>query len=335
MRKNTKLTAIPAIRFPRSSFFVGAIAAICSYATLAQAQVTTVIYQDDFSGDAADDLGARTPTVSATGASWTTAFTRQNGGSDNDAVQIFSADGTVAKDGPNNTHNAGTVLPLELAENTVYTLEATFLNDNIGWIAVGFASTDNILQGFGSRHANGNANAFGGYAWGLSRNNPGSNDQELFNGIGTGQGDGFVGGANGGAFVNPTQEVTFTIILDTTDTEAITAEYLLNGFPFGGTQTLAADAFDNISLVGISTDGQETGDGATGSISSFSLTSVSDEVPILLGDANLDNMISFADIGPFIALLSSGEFLAQADVDESGDVDFADISPFIAILSGS
>jgi hypothetical protein len=47
-----------------------------------------------------------------------------------------------------------------------------------------------------------------------------------------------------------------------------------------------------------------------------------------------DGSVTFLDISPFISVLSSGDFQAEADVDESGNVDFLDISPFINILSG-
>ena len=56
---------------------------------------------------------------------------------------------------------------------------------------------------------------------------------------------------------------------------------------------------------------------------------------VLLGDVNLDNAVNFADIAPFIALLSSGEFQAEADVNEDTLVNFGDISIFIGLLSGS
>ena len=56
---------------------------------------------------------------------------------------------------------------------------------------------------------------------------------------------------------------------------------------------------------------------------------------VLLGDVNLDEVVNFSDISPFIAVLSSGGFQVQADCDENGKVDFSDISFFIAILSGS
>ena len=53
----------------------------------------------------------------------------------------------------------------------------------------------------------------------------------------------------------------------------------------------------------------------------------------LLGDVNLDGVVDFLDIAPFIAVLTSRDFQAEADVDESGAVDFLDIPGFIAILS--
>ena len=53
-----------------------------------------------------------------------------------------------------------------------------------------------------------------------------------------------------------------------------------------------------------------------------------------LGDVNRDGFVSFADISPFLALLSMpGEFQFEADINEEGAVSFADISPFIALLS--
>ena len=54
---------------------------------------------------------------------------------------------------------------------------------------------------------------------------------------------------------------------------------------------------------------------------------------VLFGDVNCDGIVDFLDIAPFIALLSNGEFKAQADIDLSGMVDFLDIPPFIAILT--
>lgn len=61
---------------------------------------------------------------------------------------------------------------------------------------------------------------------------------------------------------------------------------------------------------------------------------VSPDLTILLGDVNLDGVVTFLDIAPFIAVLSSAAFQDEADCNEDGVVNFLDIAPFIAILSG-
>jgi len=54
--------------------------------------------------------------------------------------------------------------------------------------------------------------------------------------------------------------------------------------------------------------------------------------PVLLGDCNVDGVVNFVDIASFIAVLSSGGYLPEADVDENQDVNFEDISVFVEIL---
>ncbi|MDB2686537.1 sulfatase-like hydrolase/transferase [Mariniblastus sp.] len=54
---------------------------------------------------------------------------------------------------------------------------------------------------------------------------------------------------------------------------------------------------------------------------------------VVLGDCDLNGIVDFSDIAPFITLLASGDYLAQADVNRDGMVDFSDISPFIIILA--
>lgn len=56
--------------------------------------------------------------------------------------------------------------------------------------------------------------------------------------------------------------------------------------------------------------------------------------PPLLGDVNLDGVLGFLDISPFIDVLSSGGFQIEADLDQNGVVNFLDISPFISALMG-
>jgi len=52
----------------------------------------------------------------------------------------------------------------------------------------------------------------------------------------------------------------------------------------------------------------------------------------LIGDVNLSDVVDFSDIGPFIEVLSSGNYQLEADCDRNGTVDFSDIMPFIDIL---
>lgn len=72
-----------------------------------------------------------------------------------------------------------------------------------------------------------------------------------------------------------------------------------------------------------------SGGNASGSVANFSLSTMPE---VILGDVNLDGIVNFDDIPPFIAILQDGTFLAQADCNEDGIVDFADIPSFIAIL---
>lgn len=57
--------------------------------------------------------------------------------------------------------------------------------------------------------------------------------------------------------------------------------------------------------------------------------------PFILGDANGDMVVDFFDIAPFITLLTTGNFLDQADINRDGLVNFLDIAPFIGILSSN
>ena len=54
-----------------------------------------------------------------------------------------------------------------------------------------------------------------------------------------------------------------------------------------------------------------------------------------LGDVNLDGAVNFFDISPFIQVLASNSFRAEADINKDGAVNFFDISNFITLLSGS
>ena len=55
--------------------------------------------------------------------------------------------------------------------------------------------------------------------------------------------------------------------------------------------------------------------------------------PSILGDVNQDGEVTFFDIAPFIALLSTGDYQYEADLNQDNAVNFFDISPFIFQLS--
>ena len=69
---------------------------------------------------------------------------------------------------------------------------------------------------------------------------------------------------------------------------------------------------------------------STEQLGTITLTVVS---PPLKGDADLNGIVDVDDIPAFIAILQSGSFLAEADLNHDGVVNFADIPPFVVVLS--
>lgn len=55
----------------------------------------------------------------------------------------------------------------------------------------------------------------------------------------------------------------------------------------------------------------------------------------LLGDVNMDGVVDFLDISPFITILATNGFQLEADIDLNGTVDFLDIGPFVLFLSST
>ena len=97
-------------------------------------------------------------------------------------------------------------------------------------------------------------------------------------------------------------------------------------FTYNGTDDFVALTFVQLNVAG----GTEFG---SVDLDDLSVT-ISEAPNVLLGDVDLSGTVDFLDIAPFIAVLSSNDFQAEAECDESGTVDFLDISPFITILSG-
>ena len=53
-----------------------------------------------------------------------------------------------------------------------------------------------------------------------------------------------------------------------------------------------------------------------------------------LGDVNQDGEVNLLDVQPFVAVLTSGNFLLEADVNEDGEVNLLDVSGFVDLLTG-
>ena len=55
---------------------------------------------------------------------------------------------------------------------------------------------------------------------------------------------------------------------------------------------------------------------------------------VLLGDVNLDGNVNLLDVDPFVEVVTSGKFQAEADTNEDGMVNLLDVDPFIALVGG-
>ena len=105
---------------------------------------------------------------------------------------------------------------------------------------------------------------------------------------------------------------------------------LLDGSAAGGFYSIAGDeSLGSDSIIHFIDEGFNVDVGFA-----HSIEPVTNNQTPELGDVNLDGDVNFLDISPFIGVLSSQGFQAEADCDENGVVNFLDISPFIQILSG-
>ena len=55
---------------------------------------------------------------------------------------------------------------------------------------------------------------------------------------------------------------------------------------------------------------------------------------LILGDVNGDGSVNLLDVQPFVELLTSGGYQAEADINQDGVVNLLDVGPFVELLSG-
>ena len=116
-------------------------------------------------------------------------------------------------------------------------------------------------------------------------------------------------------------------------------DFLIDGNPIPGlTLGTTVTITDRGMLTGTFLDGSPVNfnlnPGGPDSFNAGSTLTVTLGSPFLLGDVNLDGMVTFFDISPFIAILADEGFQDEADIDRNSVVNFFDISPFIEILAG-
>ena len=102
------------------------------------------------------------------------------------------------------------------------------------------------------------------------------------------------------------------------------------GVAVSGDTIVASNPGDDSASPGINGDQFDIGAEGSGAVFVFEDT----PIDFVRGDVSRDGMVSFLDIGPFVAALLSGVFDANADINRDGVVSFLDIGPFVELLTG-
>lgn len=134
--------------------------------------------------------------------------------------------------------------------------------------------------------------------------------------------DGPTDGSFGGEDLPP---VTYTI----TSAKLITdIQNIVDGTPDHGFVLKGENEEDPATMGSAARVGSREGNLAARLVIDFTTGSV------LLGDVNLDGFVNLLDVQPFIALIGSGGFQAEADINEDGTVNLLDVQPFVDLLAG-
>ena len=265
--------------------------------TAATLAIPVTVYQDDFSGDGSGTLNGTTPDISTTGAMW-----QANAG--------WADNGAVNPAGASAAH-----LDLNIEAGKIYTAQATILNNNTQWVAMGFTAVDAAdwtILSTQLRHSNLGAV---GYAW-------------MLTGVLNGQ-VAYQGPRAGTTLVYQDTlandaPITFKTVLDNTGATSIMTFFIndiqVNQTDHGSLFTAATGGigFSNSGFLDL---------GAT--ISAFSLT-VDAGVEPLAGDTDGDGDVDDSDLGTAFSNYTGpvgdvGKTLADGDTNADGDVDDSDL----------
>jgi len=123
------------------------------------------------------------------------------------------------------------------------------------------------------------------------------------------------------------------LALELLDTDGQTVLANSDSGGFGDDETLSEVTLDSSGTYFVRITGVDNPDALTLDTQFYGLA-VEFEA-IRLGDVNLDGVVNFLDISPFILILAVGDFQEEADVNQDGTVNFLDISAFINIFAGT
>ena len=130
--------------------------------------------------------------------------------------------------------------------------------------------------------------------------------------------------------------------LDATGAVTGSQEFFLADFRFADNSLdFVVDEFELVDLtalgdarsVQLSFDSSDVGNFGINTPLFIAIDNVQLSASPILGDVNFDGVVNFLDIAPFIAVLATQGFQAEADIDQNDFVNFLDISPFITLLS--
>ena len=323
----------------------------------------------DVNGDGFDDLIVGAPFDDNNGSS--SGIARVFSGVDGSVLYTFNGDsaghwfghsvsgaGDVNGDGfddlivgvrrdDNNGSDSGSARVLSGADGSVlYNFDGDSAGDFFGWSVSGAGDVngdgfDDLIVG-ALNDGNNGANS------GSARVFSGADGNVLYNFVGDSDGDNFGESVSGAGDVNGDGFADLIVGASDDDNNGLGSgsARVLSGADGSVLYNFDGDSSGNSFGQSVSSAGDINGDGLADFIvggefrgandGGYARVFVSQITPaFLLGDCNLNGVVDFLDINPFIEILAADTFLDQADCNQDGVVNFLDVAPFINILSGN